>query len=615
MTVDTSEAEVDGPRVIMNSPNSKGGDIAVPQVKLDSFDSEGEMPSLMSRKEAYPGLNHPTLADGNRVDGSNKRQHRRENKKKRLEKQEQQPVQSYWRHFDGQFSIPVPKQAPKQWKGQMCPTGLALHHPAAAELLKYATGGCPANTGQPWTKAQMQEAIDRGPHVSALEQDAIEQLAEELKQKVKIGQAELVLWDSIKDNPPEQLKISPIAMIPHKSRKYRAILDLSFKLKLKNGELLNSVNASTTLSAPAGAIDQLGHSLQRVIHAFAEADEDAKIFMAKYDIKDGFSRLDCQEGEEWNFCYVLPQEPGKPVVLVKPTSLQMGWVESPPYFCAASETARDVAVDYAEVPLGTLPKHKFTAYAMKGADAQALPEKVSNNRGFAYFVDVYVDDFIPMAIATSKEQLEHISTAVMMGIHDVFPASEDAAVDPISLKKLEKGEGEWALLKEILGFDFDGDKKTMILAVAKREFLLTILHKWIRGAKAGQSGIPFAEFESVIAKMRHAFMALPAGYGMLTPCNAVLRLKPDFVFLQRNRALLQCIEDCRTLFRESTKDPTPCKELVMGEPGYVAIKDASVHGVGGIVVGHHKACVPTVFRLEWPEDIKQMVRDTNSRKN
>jgi hypothetical protein len=28
--------------------------------------------------------------------------------------------------------------------------------------------------------------------------------------------------------------------------------------------------------------------------------------MAKWDIKDGFWRMDCMEGEEWNFAYVLP---------------------------------------------------------------------------------------------------------------------------------------------------------------------------------------------------------------------------------------------------------------------------------------------------------------------
>jgi hypothetical protein len=58
---------------------------------------------------------------------------------------------------------------------------------------------------------------------------------------------------------------------------------------------------------PKGAIDRIGEALSRIVHAFAEADENAKIFMAKRDIKDGFWRMDCTEGEEWNFAHVLPQ--------------------------------------------------------------------------------------------------------------------------------------------------------------------------------------------------------------------------------------------------------------------------------------------------------------------
>ncbi len=41
---------------------------------------------------------------------------------------------------------------------------------------------------------------------------------------------QVVEWDSIKDNPPAELKISPIAAIPHKSKAFRSILDLSFHL-------------------------------------------------------------------------------------------------------------------------------------------------------------------------------------------------------------------------------------------------------------------------------------------------------------------------------------------------------------------------------------------------
>jgi hypothetical protein len=41
----------------------------------------------------------------------------------------------------------------------------------------------------------------------------------------------------------------------------------------------------------------------------------------------------------------------------------MGWVESAPYFCAASETAQDVAAEYIKTKTGSLPEHKFEAWA------------------------------------------------------------------------------------------------------------------------------------------------------------------------------------------------------------------------------------------------------------
>ncbi len=136
------------------------------------------------------------------------------------------------------------------------------------------------------------------------------------------------------------MKVSSIAAIPHKSKTFQSILDLSFSLRLSNGSVRQSVNDTT---APRCAVSQLGHSLQRIVHAFAEVDDDAKIFMAKWDVKDGFWRLDGQDGEKWNFAYVLPQSLSKPVQIVVPTPRQMGWVKSPPYFCGATETRRDIA--------------------------------------------------------------------------------------------------------------------------------------------------------------------------------------------------------------------------------------------------------------------------------
>ena len=123
----------------------------------------------------------------------------------------------------------------------------------------------------------------------------MQHFVEEAIKKVNARQSKIIQWDNIKDNPPAQLKISPIAAIPHKSRGFRSILDLSFSLHLKNGGILPSVNDTTIKTAPKGAFDQLGHALSQIIHAFAESGNtpDAKIFVAKWDVKDGFWRMMC----------------------------------------------------------------------------------------------------------------------------------------------------------------------------------------------------------------------------------------------------------------------------------------------------------------------------------
>ena len=183
---------------------------------------------------------------------------------------------------------------------------------------------------------------------------------------------------------------------------------------------MQSVNESTVKTAPTREIDQLGHLLMGIIHAFAQAEEDAKIFMAKWDIKDGFWRLDYEESKEWNFCHVPLQEEGQPTRLVVPTSLQMGWIESLPHFCAASETARDVAASFIETEVGVLPSHTFIEHSTQGADCQGFDDE-SGEKYLLYMIKVYMDDYISLAILRTKRDLVHVANAVMTGIHDVSP--------------------------------------------------------------------------------------------------------------------------------------------------------------------------------------------------
>ena len=460
----------------------------------------------------------------------------------------------------------------------------------------------------------MQAAIDRGPHQSALAPDAIEQLTTEVREKVAAGQARIVDWRDIMHDPPPQLKISPIAMIPHKSRKYRTILDLSFSLQLKDGSRIPSVNEASIKSAPKGSIDQIGHSLSRIIHAMATAPPDARVFMAKWDIKDGFWRMDCAAGEEWNFAYVLPELGKCSTKLVIPQSLQMGWIESPPYFCTASETARDVAEQYVETPLGKGPHNPQLKYSQTSEAYAGLPQHSPCDADpFKYLIEVYVDDFMGLAIPTSRRVLDHVANGVMCGIHDVFPPEDRVEDDPIALKKLLQQEGAWDTLKELLGFVFNGRTHTMWLADGKRQALTDTITMWLRStSKNKQYGVPFAEFRSVLYKIRHAFLSIPTGKGLLSPFYRILSTQPRIVFLRRNKILQQALRETRLFLQDSISDPTHCNSLVTGWPDYVGICDASKHGVGGILVGELRAAPPTVFRLEWPPDIQAaLVSDAN----
>ena len=551
------------------------------------------------------GLRPPHLASSNTaVLGRDKRTLRKQNKCRRLRALETQPPSTQWTQFRGDFFIPDDLERIPDTEKQMAPSGLALRHPAGHLLAEWSAFGCPTMTGRPWTKEEMTAAVERGPHKSALTEEAILHFETEVAQKVAAGQAKVLLWLDIRDNPPEQLKISPIAAVPHTSKPFRSILDLSFALKLSSGAVLPSVNETTTKTAPQASVDQLGHALSRMIHAFAEATPDDKIFMAKWDVKDGFWRLECQEGEEYNFAYVLPQRDGEPVKLVVPTSLQMGWIESPAYFCTASETSRDIAHSYCQAALSSIPPHKFKHYMQGSDEFNALPISTPDDDKFSYMIEVFVDDFMSLAIATSQRQLEHVGTGTMMGIHDVFPASETRGEDPISEKKMDKLDSQFDTRKTLLGFDFDGADKTMWLQEEKRAALLLVLKSWLRSSIQAHAGIPFKTFESVTAKLRHAFTAIPAGVGLLSPCNKILALKPSRVYLHRNKELRTAISDIRSLLRMSVLAPTKCVELVSGWPDYIGYTDASGEGFGGIIIGDGDHVIPTVFRGEWPPDIK-----------
>ena len=294
--------------------------------------------------------------------------------------------------------------------GLMQPRGQTVkNHPAQKLLQSYANHGCPVDCGPDWTRARLEAALRYGAHPSARAGEALECLVQEAEEKEKDGFVKIITWGSIKDKIPKKLKLSPIAMIPHKSRKFRAILDLSFHLRTtgKTQKPGPSVNDATTKLSNPDAMNELGNALKRILARMADAQKDKKqLWFAKLDIKDGFWRMIVNDHDAWNFCYAIPpsdhQASLDTIRIVVPNSLQMGWTESPPFFCAATETARDVIQELLHTKL---PPHPFESQMLPATYQKGPTKSVADLSHTIDLLEVFVDDFIGCTDTATEEHL------------------------------------------------------------------------------------------------------------------------------------------------------------------------------------------------------------------
>ena len=465
--------------------------------------------------------------------------------------------------------------------GLMHPTSHALNHPATPILQDYAAAGCPVDCGPHWTKQQIEETLQYGAHPSAKKAAAREYLVSETNAKVQEGFAKLVRYGDIKSNLPPKLKLSPVAMVPHKSRAYRVILDLSFHLRSAHHPH-PSVNDATTPQAPVQAMHELGNVLKRILATLADGhnSDPTKSFMfSKLDIKDGFWRMIVSEEDAWNFCYAIPPpSPDTPlddIQIVVPNSLQMGWCESPPFFCAATETGRDVIESLLDT---TLPAHKFEN-KMLPINFNSLPRQCADLLSTTTLIEVYVDDYIACIDNISRKHIQQVSRAMLHGIHSIFPpptVTGHNGGDPISEKKLDKLEGQWAHIKEILGWIVDGVNFTIRLPLEK----ITKIKRTLRILRSRRS-IKIKEFQKITGTLNHAAYGMPGGRGLFTVLWKALA-KESRGYVTVTPEVKQAFQDFTWLFSEMANNPVHVAQLVQRDPHCNGYSDACKWGAGGV---------------------------------
>ena len=102
------------------------------------------------------------------------------------------------------------------------------------------------------------------------------------------------------------------------------------------------VNADTVNLAPTEAM-QFGNALRRILFQIYRADPRWGPVYAKADISDGFYNITVSANGTKQFGIVLPAAPGQEPLILFFLGLPMGWVSSPPVFCAGTESATDLA--------------------------------------------------------------------------------------------------------------------------------------------------------------------------------------------------------------------------------------------------------------------------------
>jgi hypothetical protein len=106
------------------------------------------------------------------------------------------------------------------------------------------------------------------------------------------------------------------------------------------------------------------------------------------------------KADAWNFAYVFPGlGPHTPIQLVIPDALQMGWSESPPFFFAATETARDIIdKNMRNNIIQPGPPMENIMMDINWTTVQKLPNQPTatecNQRKFLSLIEVYIYNFI-----------------------------------------------------------------------------------------------------------------------------------------------------------------------------------------------------------------------------
>ena len=217
----------------------------------------------------------------------------------------------------------------------------------------------------------------------------------------------------------------------------------------------------------------------------------------------------------------------------------------------------------------------------------------AQSESFVQLLESFADDFMHLVQSTDREVLRHCSRALLHDIYSVFPPrtiTGHSGADPISVKKLNQGNGLWEVRKEILGWMIDGATRCIELTEKRQEAIQLELKTVLQLRQ-----VPFKRIQKLVGKLRHASIGIPAEKYVFGPSNQIMAMEPTFVIWKRCPAARVTFKDWAALIKEAAAEPTHFNKMVSRPADYKGTLDASSKGAGGIWVLGERDMAPIVW--------------------
>jgi hypothetical protein len=326
---------------------------------------------------------------------------------------------------------------------------------------------------------------------------------------------------------------------------------------------------------------------------------------------------------------VYPTKPGTEPMVAVPLVLPMGWKNSPPAFSTATETIADLANQRLSRPDYHPPDHPLDQLAAEVSLPPSLSRSLTSAADVAVavpntrdpslpisgkpleYVDIFVDDFVSLG---QDPNTRRVRKTLLHSIDHVFrPLTADDSPfrrEPVSLKKLRKGDCSWDTIKLVLGWIIDTVSMTIHLPPHRVERLWEILDS----IPKSQKRTSMKKWHTVLGELRSMAIALPGARNMFVRLQNAISLNSK-THVDLSKGVHQALDDFRWIAKDLTSRPTRIAELIPLAPSAEGHHDASGKGAGGAWFPGDtlqpregwQADIPVLWRLELPDYITRLL--------